>query len=422
MKGILELARKDLTILRRDRPSLFWTFGWPLVFALFFGFLMSGSGPRGRSPMSVALVDEAGTAASRRLAERLAASPALRLEPLGLDEARDAVRRGQKVAFVLVPRGFGADYSLFRPGGPALRLGVDPSRQAEAGMLRGVLAQASSEIMQDELRNTSGRSAWLGRLDTLAVAGQIPIPLAGRLRRLFAALDTLQAGTDSSAGPVAGGFGPPRVEEEPIERDQLGRPRSSFDITFPAAILWALLSCASGFAVSLVLERQDGTLLRLASSPLGRWDILLGKATACFFACLAVSTLLLLLGVAIFHVRVGSVLGVTAALVASGLCFTGLMMAFSAAGRTPRAVAGVSWAVMLPLAMLGGGMVPLIAMPEWMQTVSGVSPVKWAVLAIEGAVWRDFTAAEMWVPLAILLAIGTLAFVLGARLFHASEA
>jgi hypothetical protein len=45
MNPVLEVVREDLTILTRDRPALFWTVGWPVVFALFFGFLMSGGGP-----------------------------------------------------------------------------------------------------------------------------------------------------------------------------------------------------------------------------------------------------------------------------------------------------------------------------------------------------------------------------------------
>ena len=66
------------------------------------------------------------------------------------------------------------------------------------------------------------------------------------------------------------------------------------------------------------------------------------------------------------------------------------------------------------MSMLGGGMVPLFVMPPWMATASNASPVKWAVLAFEGALWRGFGLAEMALPCAILLAVGA-PFALGAR-------
>ena len=40
---------------------------------------------------------------------------------------------------------------------------------------------------------------------------------------------------------------------------------------------------------------------------------------------------------------------------------------------------------------------------------------RWAILALEGAIWRDFGPAEMAGPCAILLAVGLVTFVIGAR-------
>ena len=65
-------------------------------------------------------------------------------------------------------------------------------------------------------------------------------------------------------------------------------------------------------------------------------------------------------------------------------------------------------------AMVGGAMIPLFVMPPWMLQLSNLSPVKWAVLGIEGAIWRGFSFAEMATPVAILLATGVLCGGLGA--------
>ena len=50
-------------------------------------------------------------------------------------------------------------------------------------------------------------------------------------------------------------------------------------------------------------------------------------------------------------------------------------------GKTEQAAAGAGWAIMLPLMMLGGGMIPLFLLPSWMSNAGSVSPVKWATLA-----------------------------------------
>ena len=59
-------------------------------------------------------------------------------------------------------------------------------------------------------------------------------------------------------------------------------------------------------------------------------------------------------------------------------------------------------------------MVPLAFMPGILRTLSNFTPVKWGILALEGAIWRDFTAAEIATPCAILLAIGLTAMTLAA--------
>jgi ABC-2 type transport system permease protein len=183
-------------------------------------------------------------------------------------------------------------------------------------------------------------------------------------------------------------------------------------------MLWGLLACAANFAIGLVRERTSGTMARLLTSPLTRRQILLGKALACFLAMLAVEALLVGVGVLGFGVRPTSWSLLAAAVLAAAAAFTGIMMALSVVAETEQAASGAAWATLLVLAMLGGGMVPLFVMPRWMLTASGVSPAKWAILALEGALWRGFTPAEMALPLGLLLAIAATGLVAGVRLFR----
>ncbi len=65
--------------------------------------------------------------------------------------------------------------------------------------------------------------------------------------------------------------------------------------------------------------------------------------------------------------------------------------------------------------MFGGAMIPTFVMPAWMQSIGQVSPIRWAMLAIEGGVWRNFSVAEMVLPCAILISVGLACFALGTR-------
>jgi ABC-2 type transport system permease protein len=97
------------------------------------------------------------------------------------------------------------------------------------------------------------------------------------------------------------------------------------------------------------------------------------------------------------------------------------MMLLSVLGKTQEAASGIGWAVLLIFSMLGGGMIPYFIMPSWMHTLSHLSPVKWSILALEGAIWRRFTVAEMALPCGILLCAGLVFFAIGVRAFSWSS-
>jgi ABC-2 type transport system permease protein len=190
-------------------------------------------------------------------------------------------------------------------------------------------------------------------------------------------------------------------------------PRNSFEITFPSSISWAMIGCLTSFAISLVMERREGTFLRLRTAPLSLGQLLAGKGLACFLSCSSVTVLLLAFATLCLGVHLGNLALLGLAILCASICFTGMMMLVSTLGKTEQSVAGAGWGIMMPLAMLGGGSIPLVFMPPWMLTASNFSPVKWCILAIEGAMWRHFTLVEMLTPCAILLAVGGVSFGIG---------
>jgi ABC-2 type transport system permease protein len=162
-----------------------------------------------------------------------------------------------------------------------------------------------------------------------------------------------------------------------------------------------------------VNERKIGTFQRLLVAPLSRTHILAGKTMACFFACIVVICIQWVGAKFIFKMPINKPMLFVPAVTCTAFCFVGLMMIASTLGRTEQAAAGLAWALFMIMAMLGGGMVPLLFMPQWLRSISHISPIKWSILAMEGAVWRGFTLTEMFVPCGVLLAIGGISFLLG---------
>lgn len=431
MRAVLVMAAKDLRLLWSDKFGVFWIFAFPLMYALFFGAIFGGSGG-GTARMEVIVVDEDGSDASKSLVSTLTESAALRVitadeagAPITVAGARASVADGDVVAVLRIPEGYGGDtLAMFRPGTPALELGIDPARRAEAAYLQGIITEAAFRRMQTLFEDPS---QMVGDLDVVIddIQNSDDIPPAQRLTlsafmqslRMFA----MKVDWDAIEGDAAGGgeadgdgpsFNPVRIEMAEVLREGVAPP-SAFAVSFPQAMSWGLIGCCAGFAIGLVQEKTRGTYARLLVGPITRGQVLAGKGLSCFVSCVLALGVLVGFGM-IFGVRVSSWGALVLAVGSAAACFTGLMMLVSTLGKTEQAVAGAGWAAMMPLAMLGGGMVPLMVMPGWMQQVSSVSPVKWAIVGFEGALWRGSDLATMMVSSGVLVAVGVVGLALGS--------
>lgn len=374
MGAIWALVSKDLRLLSRDRGAVFLTFAWPLLLSIFFGALGFGGrtddGDRGS--MTVLVIDDDRSDASAALLEQIDADPRVQLEPAELADARERVRTGAAPAYVHVAEGFGdAPSPLLDPVAPIrhVELGVDPRRRAEAELLAGATKLAAWQALGREL-----------------------------------------PGGSEHAEPIA-------IDYHSVEPSDasVSRPPSAYAVTFAQGIIWAVLACAATFAVSLVDEHKRGTLLRLAIAPVSRMTILAGKAGACLLAIVTMQAVLVLVAALGFGVRPHSPGLLALALACTAIGFVGLMTLLAVLGRRTQSAAGLSWAVLMLMAMLGGGMLPLFLMPNWLQTLATASPVAWALTAIEGAVWRGFSLAELALPCAALLLLGGVCVAIGTR-------
>ncbi|MCC7125775.1 MAG: ABC transporter permease [Acidobacteria bacterium] len=415
MRSLFAIAGKDLRVLPRIPVAFFFTFIWPVIVAVMFGYAFGGTSSSRPRAMAVALVDDDATNESRAFVERLTASGNFAFTPMTRTEAEAAVRNGRQAAYFVIRSGFGERSSHLFYGPPReVEVGSDPSRQAEAGMINGLLQEAAAADMQRAMGDAGTSTKMVDEaLAGLAQSGDAPAELTGFLGALKTFVNSPSA--QASAGG-ASEWRPLKIVEAPVIAARRG-PSNTFAITFPQGILWALIGCTMSFALSLVSERTRGTFVRLQMSPLSRAQILAGKALACAVAMTVVQTLLMALAVTVFGITPSSWPLLIVACLSSTIAFCGLMMLISTLGRTEQAASGMGWAILMPMSMLGGGMVPSFVMPAWMADIGVISPIRWAIRAIEGGLWRDFTPSEMLLPCAVLIATGVVTFALGtARL------
>jgi len=437
VRNILAMAKKDLLLLWRDKFGVFWILLFPLMFALFFGSIFGGGGDGATSGMRVAFVDLDNTDGSRAFIDSLGAKDAIDVvtapdgTPWTIDSARDAVLSGDAVAYVVVPEGFGetGGIAMFTGDPPEIEVGVDPSRTAEKGYLDGLLMEGSFRRLQSAFSDPASMRPDLAKLKSDVLADQnMSDQWRDSLVTLFGALDTFAGMADEAKQAEkaeTGAAGSPDISPIHIRHADVVRrssgPINAYEISFPQAIVWGIIGAAAGLAIMLVQEKSRGTWVRLRLGPHTTGHILASKGLSCFAACIIAITLLMLIGHFVLGVRVHSWISFALAVSCSAACFTGLMMIFATLGRTEQAVAGWAWGGMMPMAMIGGGMVPLVMMPSWMRSLSNLSPVKWSVYSLEGAIWRGFTIERMLLPCAVLLAVGLIGFCFGMLVLSRRE-
>lgn len=425
MKTLLRIAQKDLQLLLTDKVTIFFTFVFPLLFALLFGNIMAGSS-KGRQ-LSLILVQEDRSVAAQQFVEQLKTAPELLITEQDRSAAATAVRKGDKTAYLVIPEGFGQRWQAGFAGGfsgepPTVLLGVDPARKAEAGMLQGVLMKYAAERFKTMFAGGSDtKQQMAASIRDIETNADMPAEwrnlLLDYLPKMATLIDQQPIADPAGNTERSAGFIPLQISEEAIAIEKKG-PSNAYAVLFPQSIIWAVLGCLMGFGVSLVLERSRGTLLRLQAAPISPAVILGGKALACALTQLLVMTMLLTIAHLFFGVALPNPLGLICAVLAITICFSGLMTLLAALAKTEQAVNGMGWAVMMVLAMIGGSMIPLFLLPPWLQTVSHISPIKWAILGLEGAIWREFSNTEMLLPITVLLVIGLLAYGSGVWRFR----
>jgi ABC-2 type transport system permease protein len=178
---------------------------------------------------------------------------------------------------------------------------------------------------------------------------------------------------------------------------------------FPFIVMFLVAS------VGTLRERRGGTLERLMTTPMGRLDFLLGYALAFAAAALAQVAVVAVIAFTWLGLTIaGSVWMLLLVTVLSALLGTTLGLAVSALARSEFQAVQFLPVFVLPQALLCGLFAPRAEMARWLQIISDVLPLTYAVDATVRITRSAAIDAELVKDLGITAGCILLALALGA--------
>lgn len=410
MRAILTVARYDLLRALKQRETFLFGLLMPGIMMLLLGVAMGGSADT--ATITVDVLDEDGSALSAALIAALRAElevdDSFRLCVLGVDDgdgcavsaapdrleqiADERLEDTDSFGTIRIPAGFG----------DALRAGEEATvaYKSSADLTAPVLAEQKIEAAVSRL---SGAVAIANLTVSAAERAFGPLDRA-------AAFETVRARVDAAwdARPV-------HVSAEGTTSQV---SRFGFNQSGPGiATMFVLIFTLNGAAL-LIYERETGTLQRLFTLPVPRWQTLAGKILGQYVYGLSIFTVLVVVG-ALMGVQWGdNVAGVVLVMLVYTLTVTALGVALATVARTSAQAANLSLLFGMTLAPLGGAWWPLEIVPPFMKTVGHLTPVAWGMDAFQEMMFYGGTLADIAPMLGVLLGMAALFFVFGLLRFR----
>ena len=227
-----------------------------------------------------------------------------------------------------------------------------------------------------------------------------------------------QAGAARSAAIIARttGRGPPlEVRVRPWYNPGL---RSAVYIV--PGIIGVLLSVTMILitSMSIVRERERGTLEQLIVTPIDKTSLMLGKIVPFVLVGYVQMTVILILGRFLFDVPVRGSLPLlyllTSAFIVASL---GLGLFISTVARSQTQAMQLGFFFLMPNILLSGFMFPREAMPALAQWIGLVLPLTHFLKVLRGIILKGSGIVELWQPTLVLVGLATLFIVLSVRRF-----
>jgi ABC-2 type transport system permease protein len=357
------MLRKEFIQMRRDRLTLAMMVMLPAIQMVLFGYAVRTEVRN----LPTVVVDEANTAQSRALAQRLFNTGNLRAVGTETDrlEATRAIERGDARAALIIPPTFASDIKRRRTATAQLLIDAADPLASQAAISSAVIA---SQVGSDASGAASNR--------TIDV----------RVRPLY-------------------------------------NPALESPVFIVPGIIGVLLNLTMVMITSMAIvrERERGTLEQLVVTPISRLDLMLGKVLPFSVVGFVQMSVVLVLGSVLFDVPVrGSLLLLYGVAVFFIIASLGLGLFVSTLVRTQVQAMQLSFFFILPTILLSGFMFPRDAMPPVAQWLGAIFPITYFLDIVRAILLKGVGLGAIWPEVTVLLAFSVVLVTLSTLRFHKS--
>jgi len=363
MKQFLQFVKKEFIHILRDPRTLIILVGMPMVQILIFGFALTNEVKNAR----FVFVDHAGSPLSNRLIRRLEASRYFESAgavdgPEGIDRA---FRRGLCRIALVVPADF--EEATRRPDGVTVQLIADASDPNTAN----TLVNYAEAVVADFSRELAGTA-------------QPPFTIRSETRMRY--------------------------------NPQL---KGAYNFVPGVMAMVLLLVCTMMTALTVVREKEMGTMEVMLVSPMRPLRIILAKAVPYLLVSFFNITSILLLSVYVLDVPIRGHVGL---LFAESTLFTGVALSLglliSTATASQQTAMFISLIGMfLPTIMLSGFMFPIENMPLPLRVLSNLVPARWFFVIVRSVMIKGTGIAAVWKETLVLAGMFVFFTTLAVRKF-----
>jgi ABC-2 type transport system permease protein len=360
-RGLIPVCRKEFLHIIRDPGTLFFALLIPMLQLFLFGFAVDTN----IRQIPTVVLDESNSQDSRRLLQAFAGSDVfdLKLSVQSQDAMYEAVRGAKARVGIRIPY----DYARRLQDGTSatVLVLVDGSDSSLAG-------QAMSTATGVALKESLGR---------VLPDGSMPIEVR------------------------------PSVLYNPATRS------ANFFVPGLIAILLQVMAILM-IALSLVRERERGTLEQLTMTPVAPLGLMVGKMIPYGVLTFSELCVILLVMRTVFLVPIhGNVLLLLLLSIPFLLTVLGIGLVISTRARTQAEAFQLSMGTILPSVFLSGYIFLIENMPVFFQGISRLIPATYYIQILRGIILRGAGPAELWLPALVLTVMGCGSTFLAARLF-----
>jgi ABC-2 type transport system permease protein len=367
------IARKEFIQIRRDKATTYMVFIFPLMMLVLYGFGIRYD----VKSVPMTIFDQDRTQESRQYIERFTRSPYFAVRHY-VDNYRDLQRdidQGESRIGLVIPADFSSRIGSYREA--VVQVIVDGTDNNTATIAMNYVTQITASYSQ---------SIMLQQMETVLRQNNL----------------TIRA-----------------IEAEP--RIWFNPNLESVQFIVPGIIAIIMMIVGTVLtAVTIVKEKEQGTIEQIVSSPIGRYELMIGKVMP--YAILAYLDFLLIIVASklLFGVAIkGSLLLllVTAFFYLIGVLGLGILVSTSTETQMSAMLTAIL-ASMLPSILLSGFIFPIRQMPRVLQAITVVVPARYFIEILRDIYLKGLGFEYFWKEALYILLFGFATLILAARRFQ----